>query len=84
MTTFKHLTYKELLELYPDVAKEEKTCEECNGRGEKECSECGHVRECEECGGTGKAMSSRKAYEEQVAQDEKKMAKYLASVGVSE
>lgn len=81
MTTFKHLSYKEWLELYPEVAKEEEPCKECDGHGEIECSECGHVRECEECGGTGKSNSSRKAYEEQVKRDEKAMERYLASVG---
>lgn len=83
MTTFKHLTYEEWLELYPEVAKEEEDCSECDGTGEIECSECGHIRDCEECGGTGKSKSARTAYEEQVKQDEKAMAKYMASVGAT-
>ncbi len=81
MTTFKHLAYKEWLELYPEVAKEEEPCPECDGTGEVECPECYHVSECNECGGTGKDNSSRTAYEEQVERDEKAMAKYLAAVG---
>lgn len=80
MTTFKHLTYNEWLELYPEVAKEEEDCPECEGNGGIECFHCGHVAECRECDGTGKSKTARQAYEEQVARDEKAMAKYLASV----
>jgi RecJ-like exonuclease len=84
MTTFKHLTYEEWVALYPEAAKEEEDCEECDGQGEVECFECGHIRECQECGGTGKSKSARNFYEEQVERDEKAMAKYLEKAGVAE
>jgi len=30
-----------------------KDCEECNGRGELKCSECGHEYDCKDCQGEG-------------------------------
>lgn len=55
----------------PDIAAEAKMddCPECNGLGEKECSECGHMTECDTCEGKGKVNSALALYEESVSRD---------------
>ena len=37
-------------------------CVSCEGEGDKECDECGHVQECGDCDGNGKEFKAFEAF----------------------
>ena len=69
------LSYEEWIKLNPELLEQEEECDECDGQGTKECSECGQDIECEECEGTGKQNSAKLIYDKQLKKEKERLKK---------
>lgn len=74
--TERFMTYKKWLKQNPEAELEEEECDKCNGEGDIECHNCGHLSECQECGGEGYIKTARQQYNDALERDKQKLEKY--------
>lgn len=80
MAELEIVSYEEWIKAHPEVLLEESPCPECYGDGTSECEECGHESDCPECEGTGKILTARMIYEQQLHRDHAALARYQADM----
>ncbi len=73
----KFLTFDEWVKANPEVVDElTHDCDECDGSGQIECPECGHIAACDDCGGSGKISEVREEYKRQLKIDKARLEKW--------
>jgi DnaJ-class molecular chaperone len=70
------LTFEEWLKANPEYKNKTRKCEECDGVGISECSECLQEITCDWCDGEGKVWIAQEVYWHERRKDEERWLAY--------